>query len=69
MRRIPALLCVAGLATAPASVAAGPSNDPWSTTRSQTVEKRDKEPVEGSNFVDKLRELFLPKNGPVCQRS
>lgn len=39
MRRIPALLCVAGLATAPASVAAGPSNDPWSSTRSQTVEK------------------------------
>jgi membrane-associated protease RseP (regulator of RpoE activity) len=39
MRRIPALLCVAGLATAPASVAAGPSNDPGSTARSQTVEK------------------------------
>ena len=39
MRRIPALLCVAGLATAPASVAAGPSNDPWSTAQSQTVEK------------------------------
>jgi hypothetical protein len=27
------------LATAPASVAAGPSNDPWSTTRPQTVER------------------------------
>lgn len=39
MRRIPALLCVAGLATAPASVAAGPSNDPRSTAQSQTVEK------------------------------
>jgi S1-C subfamily serine protease len=39
MRRIPALLCVAGLATAPTSVAAGPSNDPWSTPRAQTVEK------------------------------
>lgn len=39
MRRIPALLCVAGLATAPASVAAGPSNDPWSTAQTQTVEK------------------------------
>ena len=39
MRRIPALLCVAGLATAPASVAAGPSNDPWSTGRPQTVER------------------------------
>jgi hypothetical protein len=39
MRRIPALLCVAGLATAPASVAAGPSNDHWSTTRPQTVER------------------------------
>ena len=39
MRRIPALLCVAGLATAPASVAAGPSNDPWSNTPSQTVER------------------------------
>lgn len=30
MRRIPALLCVAGLAAAPASAVAGPSNDPWS---------------------------------------
>src|SRR5512147_2865056 len=39
MRRIPALLCVAGLATAPASVAAGPSKDPWSTPQSNTVEK------------------------------
>src|SRR5690349_7608651 len=39
MRRIPALLCVAGLAAAPASAAAGPSNDPWSTARTQTVEK------------------------------
>jgi hypothetical protein len=37
MRRIPAWLCVAGLAAAPASVAAGPSNDPWSTTQSQTI--------------------------------
>ena len=36
MRRIPALLCVAGLAAAPASAVAGPSNDPWST---QTVER------------------------------
>lgn len=39
MRRIPALLCIAGLAAAPASVAAGPSNDPWSTPQTQTVEK------------------------------
>jgi len=39
MRRIPALLCVAGLAAAPASVAAGPSNDPWSTPQTQTIEK------------------------------
>jgi membrane-associated protease RseP (regulator of RpoE activity) len=40
MRRIPALLCVvAGLAAAPASVTAGPSTDPGSTARSQTVEK------------------------------
>ena len=39
MRRIPALLCVAGLATAPASVVAGPSNDSSSTTRSETAEK------------------------------
>jgi len=39
MRRIPALLCMAGLATAPASVAAGPSKDSWSTPQSQTVEK------------------------------
>jgi membrane-associated protease RseP (regulator of RpoE activity) len=37
MRRFPALLVVAGLATAPASVAAGPSKDPWSTP--QTIEK------------------------------
>ena len=39
MRRIPALLCVAGLAAAPASAVAGPSNDPWSTPQSQTVER------------------------------
>lgn len=39
MRRIPALLCVAGLATAPASAVAGPSRDPWSTPQSQTVER------------------------------
>lgn len=38
MRRIPALLCAAGLAAAPASAVAGPSNDPWSTSSSQTVE-------------------------------
>jgi membrane-associated protease RseP (regulator of RpoE activity) len=39
MRRIPALLCAAGLAAAPASAAAGPSSDPWSTAQPQTVEK------------------------------
>jgi membrane-associated protease RseP (regulator of RpoE activity) len=39
MRRIPALLCVAGLAAAPASAAAGPSSDPWSIAQTQTVEK------------------------------
>lgn len=39
MRRIPALLCVAGLAAAPASAAAGPSNVPSATTRSQTIDK------------------------------
>ena len=39
MRRIPALLCVAGLAAAPASAAASPSSDPWSTAQAQTVEK------------------------------
>lgn len=39
MRRIPALLCVAGLAAAPASAAASPSSDPWSTAQTQTVEK------------------------------
>ena len=39
MRRIPALLCVAGLAAAPARAVAGPSNDPWSTAQSQTVER------------------------------
>jgi membrane-associated protease RseP (regulator of RpoE activity) len=33
------LLCVAGLAAAPASAAAGPSSDPWSTAQTQTVEK------------------------------
>jgi len=47
MRRIPALLCVAGLATAPASVAAGPSNDPWSTAQSQTVEKLEWSTAKG----------------------
>lgn len=47
MRRIPALLCVAGLATAPASVAAGPSNDPSSTTQSQTVEKLEWSTAKG----------------------
>lgn len=41
MRRIPALLCVAGLAAAPASAAARPSCDPWSTAQTQTVEKFD----------------------------
>jgi len=39
MRRIPALLVVAGLAAAPAIAVAGPSNDPWSTTSTQTIEK------------------------------
>lgn len=39
MRRIPTLLCVAGLAAAPASAVAGPSNDPWSNPQSQTVQK------------------------------
>jgi membrane-associated protease RseP (regulator of RpoE activity) len=39
MRRFPALLVAAGLATAPASVAAGPSKDPSSTPQAQTVEK------------------------------
>jgi len=37
MRRIPALLCAAGLAAAPASVVAGPSNDPSSPPQSQTL--------------------------------
>jgi membrane-associated protease RseP (regulator of RpoE activity) len=39
MRRIPALLCVAGLAAAPASAAASPSSDPRSTAQTQTFEK------------------------------
>lgn len=39
MRRIPALLCLAGLAAAPASAAASPSTDPWSTAQTQTVQK------------------------------
>ena len=39
MRPIPALLCVAGLAAAPARVAAGPSSDPWSTAQTQTAER------------------------------
>ncbi len=39
MRRIPALLFAAGLAAAPASAAAGPSSDPWSTAQPQMVEK------------------------------
>jgi len=47
MRRIPALLCVAGLAAAPASVAAGPSRDPWSTPQAQTVEKLEWSTAQG----------------------
>lgn len=39
MRRIPALLCVAALAAAPASAAASPACDPSSTAQTQTVEK------------------------------
>jgi membrane-associated protease RseP (regulator of RpoE activity) len=31
--------------------------------------KQDKDPAEGPNWVNKLRELFAPKTGPVCQRS
>jgi membrane-associated protease RseP (regulator of RpoE activity) len=31
--------------------------------------KSDKNSTTGSSFVDKLRELFAPKNRPVCQRS
>lgn len=64
MRRIPALLCVAGLATAPASVAAGPANDPWSTTRSQMVEKFEWSTAKGRlgvmvmSLTPELREHF-----------
>ena len=47
MRRIPALLCVAGLAAAPASVAAGPSNDPWSTPQTRTIEKFEWSTAQG----------------------
>jgi len=47
MRRIPALLCVAGLATAPASAAAGPSNVPSPTAPSQTVEKLEWSTAKG----------------------
>lgn len=39
MRRIPALLLAAGLAAAPVSAVAGPSNDPASNAQSQTVER------------------------------
>jgi membrane-associated protease RseP (regulator of RpoE activity) len=39
MRPIPALLCVAGLAAAPARVAAGPSSDRWSSAQTQTAER------------------------------
>jgi len=39
MRRIPALLFVAGLAAAPASVAAGPSSSPSSPAQAQAVEQ------------------------------
>lgn len=38
MRRIPALLFVAGLAAAPASAVAGPSIAPWSNQQSQMVQ-------------------------------
>jgi membrane-associated protease RseP (regulator of RpoE activity) len=31
--------------------------------------KSDKDSTTGSSFVDKLRELFAPKNRPVCQGS
>lgn len=41
MRRIPALLCVAGLAAAPASAAASPSSPPHSSAYMQTVEKSE----------------------------
>ena len=64
MRRIPALLCVAGLAAAPASVAAGPSNDPWSTPRTQTVEKFEWSTAQGRlgvtvmSLTPELREHF-----------
>ena len=77
MRRIPALLEVAGLATAPASAAAGPSNVPWST-RSQTFRNArppnwsppwlrggmnpDNRSTVGSSFIDKRRALFAPEN-------
>ena len=47
MRRIPALLCAAGLATAPASVVAGPSKDPGPPPRSQTIEKLEWSTAKG----------------------
>jgi membrane-associated protease RseP (regulator of RpoE activity) len=31
--------------------------------------KPETDSIAGSSFVDKLRELFVPTNGPVCQRS
>ena len=31
--------------------------------------KSDKDSTEGSKFLDRLRELFVPKTSPVCQRS
>jgi membrane-associated protease RseP (regulator of RpoE activity) len=31
--------------------------------------KHETNSIEGSKWLDKLRELFAPKNGPVCQRS
>ena len=64
MRRIPAWLCVAGLAAAPASVAAGPSNDPWSTQPTQTVEKFEWSTAQGRlgvtvmSLTPELREHF-----------
>ncbi len=72
MRRIPALLCVAGLATTPASAVAEPSNDPWSTTQSQTVEKFEWSTSKGRlgvmvmGLTPELRKHFgAPEDGGV----
>jgi S1-C subfamily serine protease len=64
MRRIPALLCVAGLAAAPTGAVAGPSRDASSTARAQTLERFEWSTSKGrlgvmvTSLTPELREHF-----------